>query len=72
MLVGTYIGALLVGSTAVRMVQAVVHHFFGVVTGPVSVALALMSSAVFILVTAWSFSVFAVPGPRRRRSSATG
>ena len=31
---GTYVGALLVGSTAVRMLQAIVDRLFGVVTGP--------------------------------------
>ena len=69
---GTYVGALLVGSTAVRMLQAIVDRLFGVVTGPVALAYTLASVAVFVLVTGWAFSVFAVPRSRRGRSSAPG
>jgi hypothetical protein len=72
MQVGAYLGALLVGTTAMRLLQDVVGRLFGVVTGPVAVAYTLASIAVFVLVTAWAFSVFAVPYPRRRRSNAPG
>ena len=67
--IGLYVVALCVGSATLNVFWKLVNHFFGLVTGFAALAVGLASLALFIVVTAWVFSVLAAPKPARSRRS---
>lgn len=64
-----YLVALCVGTVAARVAWRIVEWLYGPVTGFAAIVFTIGSLALFVVTTAWVFSVLAAP--KTRRSSST-